>query len=158
NILFDDNIKYSGASTDTLSISNVVAADQDTYSLTVFNGIGASESSVAVTLTVISPPTPITITAEPTPRKLLAGSKTVLSVGATGSSPQSQWKCAGSETPGAPAAANILTNVQPPVTGSYRVIVSNSVNAQTSAPVAVSIVSSLHLYATNIVAIRVGDG
>jgi hypothetical protein len=158
NILFDDNIKYSGASTDTLSISNVVAADQDTYSLTVFNGIGASESSVPVTLTVISPPTPITITAEPTPRKVLAGSKTVLAVGATGSNPQFQWQFAGSDIPRATAAAYILTNVQPPVTGSYQVIVSNSVNAQTSAPVAVSIVSSLHLYATNIVAIRVGDG
>jgi hypothetical protein len=158
NILFDDGVKYSGASTDTLSISNVAAADQDTYSLTVFNGNSASENSVAVTLTVILPPTPITITAQPTPRKVLAGSKTALAVGVTGSSPQFQWQFGGSDIAGATAAAYVLTNVQPQITGSYQVIVSNSVNSQTSAPATVSIVSSLHLYPTNIVAIRVGDG
>lgn len=158
NILFDDAVKYSGASTDTLSISNVAAADQDTYSLTVFNGNGASESSVPVTLIIVSPPTPITITAQPTPRKVLAGSKAVLAVGATGSSPQFLWQFAGNDIPGATAAAYVLTNVQPTVSGSYQVIVSNSINAQTSAPAAVSIVASLHLYPTNIVAVRVGDG
>ena len=59
NILFDDGIKYTGASTDTLSVLNVAAADEGTYSLTVFNGNGASESSVGVTLTVVNPPSPI---------------------------------------------------------------------------------------------------
>ena len=158
SILFDDGIKYFGASTDTLSISNVVAGDQDAYSLTVFNGNGASEVSVPVTLTAVAPPSPIAITAQPTPRKVLAGSKTVLAVGYTGSAPQFQWQFAGSDVPGATAAAYVLTNVQPGVTGSYQVIVSNSINAQTSAPAVVSIVGSLHLYPTNVVAIRVGDG
>jgi hypothetical protein len=157
SILFDGS-KYSGASTDTLSVSNVDATDQDTYSLTVFNGNGASENSVPVTLTVISPPTPITITAQPTPRKVLAGSRTALAVGYTGSSPQFQWQFGGNNIPGATAAAYVLTNVQPALTGTYQVIVSNSVNAQTSAPVAVSIIASLHLYPTNVVTIRVGDG
>lgn len=158
SILFDDAIKYSGASTDTLSISNVAAADQDTYSLTVFNGSGASENSVAVTLTVTNPPSPITITAQPTPRKVLAGSRTVLAVGAAGSSPQFQWQFGGNDIPGATTAAYVVTNVQPVVTGSYQVIVSNTINAQTSAPAVVSIVASLHLYPTNVVAVRVGDG
>ena len=158
SILFDDGVKYAGASTDTLSISNVVAGDQDTYSLTVFNGNSASEVSVPVTLTAVAPPTPITITAQPMPRKVLAGSKTVMAVGFTGSAPQFQWQFAGSDVPGATAAAYVLTNVQPGVTGSYQVIVSNSINAQTSAPAVDSIVASLHLYPTNVVAIRVGDG
>jgi len=158
NILFDDGVKYAGTSTDTLSISNVAAADQDTYSLTVFNGIGGSEGSVPVTLTVVAPPSPITITAQPTPRKVLAGSKTAVAVGVTGSDPQFQWQLEGNDIPGATAAAYVLTNVQPAVTGSYRVIVSNFINAQTSAPAAVTIVASLHLYPTNVAVIRVGDG
>ena len=158
NIIFDDNVKYVGAYTDTLMISNVAATDQDTYSLTVMNGNLVSTSSVPVTLTVVPPPTPITITAEPTPRNVLAGSKTVLAVGYTGSEPQFQWLHAGTNVPGANAAAYVLTSVQPELTGSYQVIVTNSFGPQTSTVAVVSIVPSLHLYPTNIAVIRVGDG
>src|SRR5205823_8752841 len=52
----------------------------------------------------------------------------------------------------------ILVNVQPGVTGDYRVIVSNPVNSQTSSIAAVSIIAPLRLYATNVAAIRIGDG
>ena len=72
NILFDGT-KYSGTSTDTLSISNIAAGDQDTYSLQVFGGSGGSETSVPVTLTVTNPPSPVSITVQPTSRKVLAG-------------------------------------------------------------------------------------
>jgi hypothetical protein len=158
NIVFDDGVKYAGASTDTLWITNVAAGDQDTYHLTVLNGNGASEDSVGATLTVVAPPTPIAITVQPTPRKVLAGAQAALAVGYTGSSPQFQWQLAGTNVPGATAAGLILSNVQASVTGSYRVIVSNSINAQTSSPVSVSLVSSLKLYPTNIAVIRVGNG
>ena len=60
--------------------------------------------------------------------------------------------------PGATAAAYVLTNVQPGVTGNYRVIVSNSINSETSSVAVVSIVAPLRLYPTNVVAIRIGDG
>jgi hypothetical protein len=158
SIIFDDGVKYVGAFTDTLSISNLNAADQDTYTLTVINGNSASENSVPATLTVVSPPTPIAITEQPTARNVLAGSRTAVGVGITGSSPQYQWLFGGVTIPGASAASYVLTNVQPAVTGSYQVIVSNAINAQTSSAVTVSIVSSLHIYPTNVVAIRVGDG
>ncbi len=158
NFLFDDGVKYFGTATDTLTISNLDTGDQDTYTVTVFNAFGASEVSVPVTLTVVPPPTPITITAQPTPRNVLAGSKTALAVGFTGSDPMFQWQFKGADVPGATQAAYVLTNVQPDVTGSYQVIVSNSFGAQTSAPAMVSIVASLHLYPTNVVVMRVGDG
>jgi hypothetical protein len=159
NIIFDDGVKYGGAFTDTLSISNVANTDEDTYTLTVLNGNSASESSVPVTLTVVPPPTPITITIQPTSRKVLAGAKTALAVGYLGSEPTFQWRRNGADVPGATGAAYILSNVQAAVTGSYTVVVSNSINWQTSSPAAVvSIVSSLHLYPTNLAVIRVGDG
>jgi hypothetical protein len=158
DILFDDFVKYFGTSTDTLTISNVAVGDAGTFTLTVLNGNGASETSAPFTLTVIPPPSPITITAQPTPRKVLAGSKTVVAVGYTGSSPQFQWQREGVDVPGATAAAYVITNVGPGVIGNYRVIVTNSINAQTSSPALVSITSSLHLYPTNIAVIRVGDG
>jgi Immunoglobulin I-set domain len=158
NILFDDGVKYSGTTTDTLSISNVSTADQDTYSVTVFGGSGGSVNSAPVTLTVVPAPTPVTITAQPTSRQVLAGTKTVLAVGFTGSAPTFQWRFGASDIPGATTAAYVLTNVQPGVIGSYQVIVSNAFGAQTSAPASVSIVASLQLYPTNVVAIRVGDG
>ncbi|HVM48324.1 MAG TPA: immunoglobulin domain-containing protein [Candidatus Acidoferrum sp.] len=157
-ILFDDGVKYAGSSTDTLSISNVASTDQSTYSVVVLNGGGLSVTSSPVTLTAVSPPAPINITEQPTPRKVLAGSKTVVAVGYTGSSPQFQWQFGGTNIPGATAAAYILTNVQPAVTGNYQVIVSNSLNVQTSSPAAVAIIASLHLYPTNIAVLRVGDG
>jgi hypothetical protein len=155
--LFDDGVKYAGTSTDTLWVTNVAAGDQTNYYVTVFGGSG-SESSVSVTLTVTNPPAPISITAQPTLRKVLAGSQTVLAVGFTGSGPQFQWQHAGTNVPGATAAAYVLTNVQSPVTGSYQVIITNLLNAATSAPVTVSIVPSLNLYPTNVVVLRVGDG
>jgi hypothetical protein len=158
NVVIFDGTKYAGAYTDTLWVTNVGVGDQTNYYVTVINNNSESESSVSVTLTVTNPPTPISITAQPTPRKVLAGSQTVLAVGYTGSSVQFQWLHAGTNVPGATAAAYVLTNVQSPVTGSYQVILTNSLNAATSAPVTVSIVPSLNLYSSNIVVLRVGDG
>ena len=154
SIIFDTG-NYSGTSTDTLSVSGISAADEGSYSVIVTGGSGGSETSVDATLTVISA---AAITAQPTPRKVTAGSQTVLAVGATGSFLQYRWQLGGVDVPGATSYAYILTNVQPPVTGNYRVIVSNALNSETSSVATVSIIPSVRLASTNFVAIRVGDG
>jgi hypothetical protein len=116
---------------------------------------GATETSANAALTVISP---VAITAQPTSRAVAAGSKTVLAVGVSGTAPQYKWQKESLDVSGATDAAYVLSNVQAPVTGNYRVIVSNSINSETSSVVVVSIVPLLHLYPTNVVAIRLGDG
>ena len=60
--------------------------------------------------------------------------------------------------PGATLAAYVLSNVQAGVTGNYRVIVSNSINSETSDVAVVAIAASARLYHTNAVAIRMGSG
>jgi hypothetical protein len=150
-----DNGTYSGTGTETLTVSGVSAAEEGSYSVIVSGGYNTTETSAEAILTVISP---VAITVQPTPRAVAAGSKTALAVGAAGSALQYQWQLEGTNVPTATSAAYVLTNVQPAVTGNYRVIVSNSVNSQTSSVVALSIVAPLRLYSTNVVAIRVGDG
>ncbi len=154
NILFDGG-NISGASTDTLTISNVSSADQATYALFVTGGFSTTVSSTNATLTIIQP---FAITVQPTPRKVTAGSTTAVGVGATGQSLTYQWQLGTSNIPGATAAGYVITNIQAASTGNYRVIVSSLGSSLTSSPAAVSLVGPITFNETNLVAIRVGDG
>ena len=146
---------YSGTATDTLEVFDVSAADTGNYRVVVTGGYGNTETSADATLTVRKP---VEITVQPTPRTVTAGSKAVLAVGVTGTAPQYQWQLEGADLPGATAAAYILENVQPGVTGNYQVLVSNPVNSQTSSVAVVSIIAPMRLEEANVVAIRIGDG
>jgi hypothetical protein len=150
-----DNATYSGTGSDRLTVSSVSAAEALSYSVVVSGGSGLTETSAVATLTVISP---VAITAQPNSRAVVAGSPAVLAVGATGTALQYRWQLEGSDVPGATSFAYTIANVQAPVTGNYRVIVSNTLNAETSSVAVVSIVSPLHLYASNVVALRIGNG
>lgn len=154
NILFDGG-NISGASTDTLTIANVSTADQATYTLQVTSGLSATVVSSNATLTIVQP---FVITVQPTSRKVAPGATTALGVGATGQSLTYQWQLGSSNIPGATAAGYVITNVQAPSTGTYRVIVSSLGNSLTSSPATVSLVSPLTFAETNLVAYRVGDG
>jgi len=154
NDIFDGG-NYSGTATDTLQVSGASAGDTGNYRVAVTGGFATTEISANASLTVRAP---VSITAQPTPRTVTAGSKAVLAVGVTGTAPQFQWQLGGADLPGATSATYVLANVQPGVTGDYRVIVSNPVNSQTSSIASVSIIAPLRLYATNLAAIRIGDG
>jgi Immunoglobulin I-set domain/Immunoglobulin domain len=154
NFLFD-NGNLSGTSSDTLTISNISATDQATYTATAVNVYGTATSSTA-TLTVLSP---VSILIPPSPRTVASGTRAVFVVGAAGSAPFSyQWQRAGTNIPNANSATYVLTNVQASVADNYRVIISNSFSAVTSSVVALTISNNLTLARSNLMVIRVGDG
>jgi hypothetical protein len=153
-VLIFDNAKYSGVNTDTLTVSEISAADQVNYSIVV---IGASTvTSDSATLTVLSP---VTITAKLAPRTVPPGSRVSFAVGAAGTGPLNyQWQLNGTNIPGATTAGYALAAAQASDAGLYSVIVSNSFSAATGGPVALTVTGSLQLYETNLVVIRVGEG
>ena len=88
----------SGATTNTLTLSNILAGDAGSYYLTVTNAYGATTSAVA-TLTVLLPPT---ITTNPLNQLVASGSSANFAVGAGGTAPLSfQWQFDGSNIAGA---------------------------------------------------------
>ena len=92
------------------------------YSVTVSNIAGMASSSTII-LTVI----PLVITNSPINQTVLAGTNVVLTVGATGWTPLNyQWLFNGTNLPGATNASLLLTNVQPPQSGSYSALVGNA--------------------------------
>ncbi len=154
NLIFDTG-NYSGATTPTLTISNVSAAEQATYSATVIGPYTNAVSSGAL-LNVL---TPASVSIQPRARAVLAGVKTAFAVGPGGSGPFTyQWQRDGADISGATAAGYVVTNAQANVTGNYRVVISNSFSSVTSAVAALTVSNSLSLAESNLVIIRVGDG
>lgn len=153
NPIFDEG-NVSGTLTDTLSISNITSADEAFYSVEV---IGASTvTSKDASLTVINP---VSISAQPSPRTVIAGSTTVFAVGIIGTPPIAyQWLFQGTNIPGGTSFAYTVTNAQAAVAGGYSVVVSNSLNTVTSSVAALTITPDLHLFLTNLVVIRIGSG
>ena len=78
-IALTDNELVSGATTDTLTISNVQLANADTYDVVVTNDYGTATSN-AVSLAVLP-----TILAQPVGATVIAGNPITLSVSAIGS-------------------------------------------------------------------------
>jgi hypothetical protein len=107
-----------------------------------------------------NPTFPISITSQPASRTVKAGDRVAFVVGASGTSPTYHWRFNGTGIQDATNAAYAIANADPTNAGSYSVVVSNSINAVTSAPAAVLTVSTsaLALYPTNLVVVRVGDG
>ncbi|HOX56394.1 MAG TPA: immunoglobulin domain-containing protein [Candidatus Paceibacterota bacterium] len=73
------------------------------------------------------------ITVQPQGRTIIAGESVALTVGAVGPSPLSyQWRCHGTNLPGATSASLVWSGVTTNQTGSYTVVVANSYGAVTS--------------------------
>jgi len=153
NVIFGGGNIF-GANTDTLTISNVTAADVANYSM-VANGLGSVTSSV-VALTVLSP---VSITVQPSPRTILTGTRAVFTVLAGGSGSLAyQWQKGGVNISGATSTSYVLANAQPSMNGNYSVIVTNSFSSITSSVASLTVSSSLSLGQTNLVVVRIGDG
>jgi len=135
----------SGATSASLTLTNVQLANAGIYSVTVSNTAGAVTSSGAQ-LTVTSPPPPPpvapTITTQPSAVTVAVGASATFSVAATGTGPLSyQWSKNGAALSGATSASLTLTNVQLANAGIYSVTVSNTAGTVTSSGAQLTVTS-----------------
>ena len=128
----------AGATTASLALTNVQAADAATYTVVVTNAIGSATSNGAgLVLTGIGP----SIVTSPVSRTVNAGSTMTFSVTASGSPTLTyQWRKGttaltnGGNVSGVTTPSLVLTNVQSAdAAATYNVVVTNSVNSATSA-------------------------
>jgi hypothetical protein len=128
--LLSDGGNISGSAGSTLTIANVLAADQASYFVTVTNPAGTVFSTNAA-LVVIDP----AITVPPANITNIVGSTVTFTVTAVGTAPLGyQWQLNGSTIFGRTASTLILTNIANSDSGNYTVVVTNSVGSVTSAP------------------------
>ncbi len=127
-----------GATNATLSLTNVSVAQAGTYSVSVGNASGTTNSAPA-TLTVMVPPQ-ITV---PPPASVtnFAGSTAQFGVTATGTAPLGyQWFYGLTPVLNATSSTLSLPNVQLAQAGNYRVVITNAVGAVTSSVVSLTVV------------------
>ena len=116
-----DGGKISGSTTPTLSISNVLAIDAGSYTVTVSNDGGTTNSAAAV-LTVIDP----AVNTQPVSRTNIAGDTANFFVRAAGTIPLTyQWRFNGTDMDGATTSSLDIPNVQLTNQGDYSVVVGN---------------------------------
>lgn len=132
----------AGATSPTLTLSNVQSGDAGNYTVTVSNSVGSVTSSTA-TLTVNPTAVAPAITAQPQSQTVTAGGSATFSVTATGTpAPTYQWARNGSAIAGATGASLALTNIQTSDAGSYTVTVSNSAGSVTSSTATLTVNSA----------------
>ena len=118
----------SGATNDTLILTNISSADAANYSVVVTGSCGSvTSNSVALS---VSPAT--TITSQPTPLTLCTGSNANFSVTATGTGTLSyQWQLNGNNV-GTNSNALAVNNVQAANAGTYTVVVTSATCGSTT--------------------------
>lgn len=131
-----DDAEIPGATSSTLTLSNVQAGDIATYAVTVSNTVGSVTSSGATLVVTGLPPT---ITTVPTSRTVAAGALETLTVTASGSPTLTyQWRKGGialandANISGVTTPSLTISNVQADNGGVYDVVVTNSVTSVTS--------------------------
>ncbi len=129
-------VDISGATTSSLSLTNVQLASSGNYLVVITNPAGVTTSSVAI-LTVIDPPV---ITIQPVSIANFPGETNSFTVGVSGSAPFAyQWRFNGTNLAGATQYVLALNNIQTNDAGSYVVVVTNVYGAATSAPATLAI-------------------
>lgn len=153
---FNTNNLLSGATANTLTVTNAQSINAGAYSVIVTNMVGSVTSSVAIlTITNIAPG----VTTQPKNQSVSVGGNATFSVVATGTTPFGyQWFF---NTNGLIPSANTntltLNNTQLTNAGSYSVLITNSAGSITSA-VAILTVSIPTFTATNIVISQIYGG
>jgi uncharacterized protein (TIGR02145 family) len=121
-----DTVSISGATSNSLYLSNVQAANAGTYTVVVSNSAGNAVSNGAV-LTVNAAPTIPSITTQPRSDTVTVGQSVTFSVVAMGTMPLSyQWKKNGTSIAGDTASSFTISTVAMTDGGSYTVTVANS--------------------------------
>ncbi|MDO8539231.1 MAG: immunoglobulin domain-containing protein [Opitutaceae bacterium] len=139
-----DGVAVAGATSGTLSLTNITAAAAGSYTVLVSNSAGSVTSNVAVVSLTSAPPTgtaPV-ITTQPLGAMVTAGSTATLTVGASGSpTPTYQWRKDGVDVAGATSATLVLANITAAAAGSYTVLVSNSAGSAVSTAAVIALTS-----------------
>lgn len=131
-----NGIDLPGATSFTLSLSNVVWENRGTYVLVASNSFGVTESAPAE-LTVIARPS---ILVQPVSALVSPGTNVTFSVQAAGMLPITyQWRWDGVELPGATGASLTLSNINWPLRGDYTVVLSNSFGVIESAAASLAV-------------------
>jgi RHS repeat-associated protein len=117
-----DNGRISGSQSATLTISNLSSADAGNYTLVITNIMGGTNTTAA-SLTVVPPPTIISLTPCQT---TLEGTNAVFMVTASSVTPAYyQWQFNGTNIAKATNSILTITGLQFTNAGSYSIIVSN---------------------------------
>ncbi len=119
----------SGATSATLTLSNVTTATAGTYTVTASNAVNSVTSNGA-TLTVWQAPS---FALQPASQTVNASSKVTFTAAATGNpTPTYQWRKNGAAISGATAATLTLSGVTAAAAGTYAVTVTNPAGSLTS--------------------------
>jgi len=124
-----DGVAISGATAATYSIAATTAANAGSYSVIVTNSVG-SVTSAPATLTVNPAGVAPSITTQPISQSVTAGKSVTLSVVAAGTSPLTyQWRKDGAAITGATSASLTFSSAAASDTGSYSVVIANSLGS-----------------------------
>lgn len=128
----------AGATSATLALAAVTAADSATYTVLATNSSGSTVSNDAV-LTVLAPPV---ITTQPTAQSVTALSNVTFTVAASGSpAPTYQWLKNGAAIGGATNATLTLSSVSSTDAANYAAVATNSAGSVTSNTAALTVVA-----------------
>jgi hypothetical protein len=132
-----DGGDWSGTSSDTLTIANIVSTDAGTYRVRVTSGSGVTVNSSNAVVSVVSP---VAITTQPVSQTVVSGTNVTFTVTVTGSAPLSyQWFLNGNTIPGANLNTYIIPSAQTNDAGDYTLVITNVVNSATSSPATLTV-------------------
>ena len=134
-----DGLALVTATSSTFTATNVDTPDNGNYDVVISNGFGSITSS-PVAITIIDLALPV-ISQGPLSRTLYPGGSLALSVTASGGTLEYQWQKDGNPISGATNSTFFVASVGPPDSGSYLVVVSNTLGSATSLPATVTVVS-----------------
>ncbi|HEX2099147.1 MAG TPA: immunoglobulin domain-containing protein, partial [Candidatus Synoicihabitans sp.] len=127
-----DGTNLAGATSASLALTNVQAANAGSYTVVATNAAGSATSNPAtLTVTTGGGTSAPTIVTQPLSLRARTGGVIALTVAATGN-PMYQWRKDGVNIAGATAETLVLENVGAAQAGSYTVQVSNAAGSVTS--------------------------
>ncbi|MBS0662520.1 MAG: immunoglobulin domain-containing protein [Verrucomicrobia bacterium] len=132
-----DGASVAGATSASLSLSNVQAADAGTYTAVATNSAGSATSSGAVLTVQAAPPAAVApaITTQPLSQSVTVGTAVTFTGAASGSpAPTFQWQKDGANLAGATSSTLTLGSVQLGDAGSYVLVATNSAGSASSSP------------------------
>jgi len=134
------SVNITGATSPTLQLVNVQAADSGSYTAVATNSAGSVTSNVAV-LTVSATSLPA-ILSQPQGHTVASGGSVMFSAEASGGSLSYQWYRDGVAVSGATASQLLLTQVHPSDSGNYTLVATNASGSSSSAAAPLAVVTT----------------